>query len=81
MLFVGGYRVYGPQNAPMLRRRIIAIANEHFDFGGHRPYNPPQKLYSLALGVVPYQPDTSAQDARPLVGLVGVYIVWSGLCV
>ena len=30
---------------------------------------PPQKAYLLALGVVPDQPDTSAQDARPLVGL------------
>ena len=65
--FLWGGMVYGPQKAPMLRRRIIAVTNEHF--WGHKPFNPPQKVYSLARGVVPNESNTSAQDARPLVGL------------
>jgi hypothetical protein len=67
ILFVGGCMVYGPQKAPMLRRRIIAVTNEHF--GGHKPFNPPQKVYSLARGVVTDHSDALAQGARPLVGL------------
>jgi len=60
MLFVGGDRVYGPQNAPMLWRRIIAGTEERFE--GHKPYHPPQKAYSLARGVVPDQSDASARE-------------------
>ena len=65
--FLWGDRAYGPQNARLLRRRIIAATSKHFE--GHKPYNPPQKVCSLARGVVTDQSDPSAQVARPLVGL------------
>ena len=44
-----------------------AIINKHFK--GHKPYNSPQKAYSLARRVTPDHSDASAQDARPPVGL------------
>jgi hypothetical protein len=72
----GGDRANGPQNAPMLRRRIIAVTEEHFE--GHKPYNPPQKAYSFARGVVPYQFGSSVQDPRPLVGLQGPIFAGGG---
>jgi hypothetical protein len=61
MLFVGGDRVYGPQNTPMLWRHIIAgTEDEHFE--GHTPYHQlPQKAYLLAWGVVPDQFDAPAR--------------------
>ena len=49
---------YGDDESPQHRSILRAT--------GHRP---PQKAYSLDQEVVPDQPDTSAQDLGPLVGL------------
>ena len=82
MLFVGGDRVYGPQNAPMLWRRIIAGTVERFE--GHTSYQLPQKAYPLAREVVPDNYDASAREIVPRAsrGSLGDHIwlrrPWSG---
>ena len=54
MLFVGGYRVYGPQNALMQWRRIIAETQERFE--GHTPFTPHKKHIRLLGGLSPINP-------------------------